>query len=128
MAVNIVLGKTPKTFGKFPVKFRTPEGEDAAIAVTFKYRTRSGYAAYLNSLFATDAEKPVEGEKPDFVELFAKGGEKSVEKLLDAVDGWDFGEPLTKETLLQLQDEFPAAIAAMGESYRMACVEGKLGN
>lgn len=98
------------------------------LALTFKYRTRSGYAAYLNSMFSGEAEKPVEDEKPNFVQLFAKGGEKSVEKLLDVIDSWDFGEPLNKETLLQLQDEFPAVVAAMGESYRTACVEGKLGN
>lgn len=128
MAVSITLGKTPKTFGKFPVKFQTPDGEDAAIAVTFKYKTRSGYAAYLNSMFAEEGEKPVEGEKPDFIELFAKGGEKSVEKLLDVIDSWDFGEPLNKETLLQLQDEFPAAIAAFGDAFRSACTGGKLGN
>ena len=128
MAANIVLGKTPKTFKKFPVKFKTPEGEEAAIAVTFKYLTRSGYAAYLNSMFATEADKPVDTDKPDFVALFAKGGEKSVEKLLDAMESWDFGHDLDKETLMQLQDEFPAAIAAFGEAYRMACVDGKLGN
>lgn len=130
MTVTITFGKTPKTFKKFPVKFKTPEGEDAAIAITFKYRTRSGYAAYLNSMFAVDgeADKPVEGESPDFVALFAKGGAKSVEKLLEAIESWDFSEPLSKESLLQLQDEYPAAVAAMGEAYRMAAVDGKLGN
>jgi hypothetical protein len=70
----------------------------------------------------------VDTDKPDFVALFAKGGEKSVEKLLDAMESWDFGHDLDKETLMQLQDEFPAAIAAFGEAYRMACVDGKLGN
>lgn len=129
MTVTITLGKTPKTFKKFPVKFKTPDGEDSAIAVVFKYRTRSGYGEYLNSLFAvTDSDKPAEGETVDFVELFAKGGARAVEKLLDAIDSWDFAEPLNKETLLQMQDEFPAAIAAFAETYRGACIEGKLGN
>ena len=128
MAANIVLGKTPKTFKKFPVKFKTPEGEDAAIAVTFKYLTRSGYAAYLNSMFATEADKPVDTDKPDFVALFAKGGEKTVSKLLEAVDSWDFGYDLNKDTLLQLQDQYPGGVSAMGEAYRIACTEGKLGN
>ena len=126
---TIKLGSTPKTFKKFPVKFTMPDGENGAIAAVFKYRTRAGYGEYLNSLFAvSETEKPADGEKLDFVALFAKGGEKAVEKLLDAIESWDFDYELTKETLIQMQNEIPASIAAFGETYRNACIEGKLGN
>ena len=60
--------------------------------------------------------------------LFAKGGEKTVKKLLDAIDAWEFGYDLSEETLLQMQDEIPASIAAFGDAYRLACLEGRLGN
>lgn len=128
-ATVIKLGATPKVFKQIPVKFTLPDGGDGAIPVVFKYRTRSGYALYLNDLYATsEAEKPPEGAKLDFVELFAKGGEKTVSQLLNCVESWVFDYDLTKENLTQMQDEIPAAIAAMGEAYRAACVEGKLGN
>ena len=125
----IKLGNTPKTFKKIPVKFTMPDGEAGAIAVVFKYRSRSGYGAYLNELFnSAETEQPVdEDAKRDFVAIFAKGGEKAIEKLLAEMESWDFGYELNKETLMQMQDEFPASIAALGEAFRAACVEGKLG-
>ena len=55
-------------------------------------------------------------------------GEKTVKKLLDAIDAWEFGYDLSEETLLQMQDEIPASIAAFGDAYRMACLDGRLGN
>ena len=130
MAIQIVLGKTPKTFKKVPVKFLTPEGDEAVVAVVFKYRTRAAYAQFLNEMFATtDADKPADGEKVDFEVLFAKGGEKTVEKMLDAIVSWDLPDvELNKENMLQLQNEYQASIPAFGDAYRAACVEGKLGN
>ena len=123
------LGNTPKVFKQIPVKFTFPDGEPGAIAVVYKYRTRTGFGEYLNKLFETSgAVKPDDDGKLDFVELFAKGGEKTVTQLLDAIESWNFEYPLDKETLMQLQDEVPAAIAAFGEAYRAACAEGRLGN
>ena len=129
MTAVIKLGNKPKTFKAFPVKFTMPDGEAGAINTTFKYRTRKEYGAFLNDLYhSADTEKPPEGEKIDFEALFAKGGEQTVKKLIDAIDSWDFGYDLTVETLLQLQDEIPASIAAFGDAYRGACLEGRLGN
>lgn len=81
-------------------------------------------------MFATtDADKPADGEKVDFEVLFAKGGEKTVEKMLDAIVSWDLADvELNKENMLQLQNEYQASIPAFGDAYRAACVEGKLGN
>lgn len=129
MTAVIKLGNKPKTFKPFPVKFTMPDGEEGAINTTFKYRTRKEYGAFLNDLYhSADTEKPPEGEKIDFEALFAKGGEKTVKKLIDAIDSWEFGYDLTVETLLQLQDEIPASIAAFGDAYRGACLDGRLGN
>lgn len=129
MASKITLGKRPQNFKSIAVKFTLPDGETGIINVVFQYRTRSEFGAYLNQLFATsDAEKPVADEKPDFVDLFAKAGEKTVSQLLDAMKSWDFEHELSKETLVQLGDEIPAALAAIGSAYNAACTEGKLGN
>ena len=126
---TIKLGNKPKTFKPFPVKFTMPDGEEGAINATFKYRTRKEYGAFLNDLYhSADTEKPPEGEKIDFEALFAKGGEETVKKLNDAFDAWEFGYGLSEETLLQMQDEIPASIAAFGDAYRLACLEGRLGN
>ena len=129
MTAVIKLGNKPKTFKPFPVKFTMPDGEEGAINTTFKYRTRKEYGAFLNDLYhSADTEKPADGEKIDFEALFAKGGEKTVKKLLDAIDAWEFGYDLSEETLLQMQDEIPASIAAFGAAYRLACLDGRLGN
>ncbi len=126
---TIKLGNKPKTFKPFPVKFTMPDGEEGAIKTTFKYRTRKEYGAFLNDLYnSADTDKPQDGEKLDFEALFAKGGEKSVKKLIEAIDSWDFEYDLTAETLVQMQDEIPASIAAFGDAYRVACLEGRLGN
>ncbi len=129
MTAVIKLGNKPKTFKPFPVKFTMPDGEAGAIQTTFKYRTRKEYGAFLNDLYnSADTDKPQDGEKLDFEALFAKGGEKSVKKLIEAIDSWDFEYDLTAETLVQMQDEIPASIAAFGDAYRVACLEGRLGN
>ena len=126
---KVTLGKRPKNFKSIAVKFTMPDGEAGVIPVVFKYRTKPEFGIYLNQLFATsDAEKPAVDEKPDFVALFAKAGEKTVSQLLDAIDSWDFEHDLNKETLTQLGDEIPAALAAIGAAYGSACSEGKLGN
>ena len=128
MATKIKLGTTPKTFKSIPVKFTMPDGTSGAIPAVFNYRTRTGFGEYLNAMYATsDAIRPADGEALDFVELFAKGGEKTVTQLLDAINSWEFEYPLNKETLMQLNDEIPAAVAAFAEAFRAACVEGKLG-
>lgn len=126
---RLVLGKTPTNFKPFNVKFVLPDGEDDQIKVTFKYMTRSQFAAFLNELFNEAGEaKPDTDEKVDFEKLFAKGGEKTVTQLTKIIADWDFAEKPTADTLRQLHDQAPAAAAAMTGAFSAACTEGKLGN
>jgi hypothetical protein len=126
---KITLGTKPKTFKKFPVKFVMPDGESGQIGVTFKYRSRKEFAAYLNVLFGGNSVEKQDGdEKHDFVKLFEKATDKSVAQLLDAIDSWDFEYELSKETLNQLADELPVVLSALGAAYNAACTEGRLGN
>jgi len=126
---KLVLGKTPATFKPFNVEFTLPSGEEDKILVTYKYMTRSQFAAFLNELFAESGEeKPADGDKVDFEKLFAKGGEKTVSHLTKIIGDWDFAEKPTAETLRQLHDQVPAAAAALTDRFSKACTEGKLGN
>jgi len=126
---KLVLGKTPETFKPFPVKFTLPDGEEDQIVVTFKYKTRSGFAAFLNELFGDSGEaKPAKDEKVDFEKLFLKGGEKTVVHLLKIIADWDFAEKPTAETLRQMHDQAPAAASAITAAFSSACTEGRLGN
>ena len=125
---KLVLGKTPATFKPFNVKFTLPDGEEDQILVTFRYKTRSQYAAFLNELYNEAGEdKPVD-DKIDFEKLFAKGGEKTVMQLSKIIADWDFAERPTTDTLRALHDQAPAAAAALTSYFSSACVDGKLGN
>lgn len=125
---KIVLGKTPKNFMPFPVKFVLPDGADDQIVVTFKYKTRSGFAAFLNTLFADAGEVSPAGEKVDFEALFKRGGDKTVSHLSQIIEAWDLADEITPATLAALHDQAPAAAAAMTAAYSAACTEGRLGN
>ena len=125
---KLILGKTPASFKPFNVKFTLPDGEDDQILVTFKYKTRSQFAAFLNDLFQEAGEDKPADEKVDFEKLFAKGGEKTVSHLTKIIAEWDFAEKPTADTLRALHDQAPAAAAAMTAAYSAACTEGRLGN
>lgn len=125
---KLVLGKTPANFKPFNVKFTLPDGDEDQILVTFRYKTRSQFAAFLNELFAESGEVRESDEKVDFEKLFAKGGDKTVSHLSKIIADWDFSEKPTAETLRQLHDQAPAAAAAMTSAFSAACTEGRLGN
>ena len=125
---KLVLGKTPETFKPFNVKFTLPDGTEDAIKVTFKYMTRSQFAAFLNGLFVESGEEKQADEKIDFEKLFAKGGDKTVAHLSKIIVDWDFAEKPTSDTLRQLHDQAPAAAAALTSAFSSAATEGKLGN
>lgn len=125
---KIVLGKTPKNFKPFNVKFTLPDGAEDQIKITFRYKTRSEFATFLNSLFASaDVEQTTE-DGIDFEALYKRAGDKTVSQLTQIIEEWDFSEPVTAATLSQLHDQVPAAAAAITAAYAAACNEGRLGN
>lgn len=126
---KLILGKTPANFKPINVKFTAPDGEDDQIKVTFKYKTRSQFAEFLNKLFASSKEAPKEeATELDFLELYKKSGDKTVEQLSEIIVAWDFEEDPTPGALRQLHDQAPAAVAAITAAFASACNEGRLGN
>lgn len=125
---KITLGKTPKTFKPFPVKFPMPDGSEGTILATFKYRTRTEFGAFLNQVFGDAGEQPPADGKPNFEDLFEKTKDKNAEHLLLALDAWDVDADLTLKSLQDLANEIPAASVELMRAYNLACTEGRLGN
>lgn len=127
MANKIKLGARPKNF-KRTVSFPMIEGGEGKIEVTFIYRTRTEFGAFIDELFAAAKEEPPADGNFSMSALMAKTRDKNAAYLLEVVEGWNLDEPLNRETAEQLCDELPAAGDAIMETYRKAIVEGRLGN
>lgn len=125
---KIKLGSTPKTFAPAHIKFTKPDGEEAEIVVTYKYRTRSQFGQFLDSIYKDAGEVTPAADKIDFKALTEKTRDKTADHLLDCVEAWDLDDKLSRENLQVLADEVPAAAAALMAGYSAACTEGRLGN
>lgn len=137
---KIVLGKRPETF-KRTVAVPMLDGTKGTIECTFRYRTRKEFGALVDGIRA-DTEKlgaqatseaaPVEEGAPSKAWSMRDHFEKLVgtnaDYILQILDGWNLDVPLSAESLQQLSDELPAASEAIIEAYRVAIIEGRLGN
>jgi hypothetical protein len=148
---KVTLGQKPKQFKPFPVSYPAPDGTEETVKVTYKYRTRTEFGAWLDQLVA----KPAQAVAPVYLE--DGGGEQAAapvyledvgteiarghmeeffdtinvsvaDFLLGCVDAWDADIPLTREGIVQYADEKPAGVEAIMTGYRIACREGRLGN
>ena len=125
---QIKLGKTPKTFKPFAVKFPMPDGSEGTITATFNYRTRTQFGQFLNGVFSDAGEEAPSDGKLDFETLFAKTRDKNADHLLQALGAWDLDDEVNRANLQALADELPAAAVALMAAYNAACTEGRLGN
>lgn len=121
----IRLGARPKSF-KRVVTFPLVEGGEGAIEVSFRYRTRTEFGKFIDSIVA-DAQ--AQGDQQfSMADLMERTRDKNAAYLMDVIDGWNLDEPLTRATVEQLCDELPGAATEIMEQYRKATVEGRLGN
>lgn len=123
---TIKLGNRPKSF-KRVVTFPLIEGGEGAIEVSFKYRTRTEFGRFIDSIVA-DAQAGPGDQQFSMADLMERTRDKNAAYLMDVIDGWNLDEPLTRATVEQLCDELPGAAAEIMEQYRKATVEGRLGN
>lgn len=125
---TIKLGARPKTFARV-VKTKDLDGTELLIPVTYKYRTRKEYGAWIDTLGAQPqtSDGVVEGKfsAEAYVE---KVSEWNANKIVQCVDGWGLDIDFTPENVKQLCDESPAAAEAVIGEYQAACIEGRLGN
>ena len=129
MASKIKLGNRPKSF-KRVVTFDMLEGGQGSIECIYKYRTRSEFGVFVDALMeaAGAKDQQPEGEKFSMRELMERTAGANVDYILDVLEGWNLDEDLSKPNVQQLSDALPAAAIAIMETYRTACVEGRLGN
>ncbi|WP_250501972.1 phage tail assembly chaperone [Caballeronia sp. AZ7_KS35] len=124
---KIKLGQRPQSF-KRVVKFKMLDGAEASIEVSYKYRTRTEFGAFIDEIAAAaKAERP-EGDDFSVAAIWEKIGSGNADYIMQAVDGWNLDEEFTRENVQQLADELPAAVIAIIDSYRDAITQGRLGN
>lgn len=128
---KIKLGNRPKNF-KSTVKFPLHEGGEGAIECLFKYRTRTEFGDFIDSMTeAAQLKMPENAEQARFLlrEFLDRMVSSNADYLLQVLDGWDVeGAELSIESLRQLADEQPAAANAIMEKYRAVIQDGRLGN
>lgn len=128
---KIVLGKRPQSFKK-KIAVQLPEGETGEITVTYKYRTRNEFGAFVDEVFKsagiTPANQSDEEVKFSLAEALAKTTDTNADYVMQIVEGWDLDAAFSRDAVSQLCNELPGVSMAIIDTYRQACIEGRLGN
>lgn len=127
MANKIKLGNRPANF-KRVVVFPLIDGDEGAIEVTYKYRTRTEFGKFIDGIFKEAKEDKPENSEFSMAELMGKTRDKNAAYLLEVIEDWNLDEKLNRETAEQLCDELPAAATEIMEQYRIAVIEGRVKN
>ncbi|MBT9495376.1 MAG: hypothetical protein IV107_24145 [Paucibacter sp.] len=128
---TIKLGARPKNF-KHKITIPLHEGGEGTMTVSFVYRTRSEYGAFIDGLL-TDAGVELTGSSDEQVafsleQALTKTRDKNADYILKIIDGWNLDSELSRASLVQLCDELPGAAMALMNGYAAAITEGRLGN
>ena len=128
MANIIKLGNRPKHFKEIEVAVTLPDGTEGVIPVTYKYKTKAEFGAWQDAIIKSRPELD-QGDEFSWEKLYEQGGELSADRLLDIVHSWGLDVPLSKESIIELEEDCGAgAIPALFEAFGRACREGRLGN
>lgn len=124
---KIKLGARPKSFKK-TVTFPMLDGTEGTIVCEFKYRTKKEFGQFIDRIFKDAGDDSTVADAATLASVMSKTVDKNADYLAEILDSWDLDEKLSRDNLVQLCDEVPAAAAAVMEAYRIATVEGRLGN
>lgn len=130
---KITLGSRPKSFKK-ALQVPLHEGDTGTIEVSYVYRTRKEFGAFVDELLsavpaaAVAAAAGADAAKYSLAAVLAKNVETQADYIMRIIDGWNLDEPFSRPNVLKLCDELPGASEAIIEQYRNAVSEGRLGN
>jgi hypothetical protein len=128
---KIVLGKRPKNFKK-TLKVTLPEGGEGTIELSYIYRTRTEFGAFLDELFKNAGVKPESTSEEDVKfsvkEALERLRDTNSDYIMKIADGWNLDVDFSRDNVVQLCDELPGVALAAIDSYRLAVTEGRLGN
>lgn len=120
--MKIKLGTPPKDF-KRKITIDLLDGTKGDVEFTFKYRTRSEYAALMDDTL--NAEKDATAKKEESAkEAFERIGEGTVSFIKEIATGWDLEEEFNDQNIKTLIDTYPAVTVAASEVYRISILEG----
>ena len=127
IARQIVLGKRPDGI-PHTLKIDMPDGSMGLLPVTYRYRDRVEFGAFLDSIFATEppafdanAEGPSEQQQRGVVQL-------NGQYIHGCLKDWGLDVPFTLQNCIQLARELPSAVQTVMNTYKQLCIEGRLGN
>lgn len=127
---TIKLGARPKSFTQ-TISVPMHEGEEGVIKVSYRYRTRTEYGAFIDDLVKDAGVRPAaDGEDIDAVmtRAMAAARDKNADYIMQIVDGWNLETEFSRSAVVQLCDELPGAALAIMNAYTAAITEGRLGN
>lgn len=128
---KVVLGAAPKTFKK-KLSVALLDGSIGEITLTYKYRTRAQFAEFVDTIFqaagVTPADQTDDEVKFSLAQALGKATESNADYILQIVEDWDLDTKFSRVSVAQLCDELPGVAMSIIETYRQACVEGRLGN
>jgi len=128
---KITLGRRPKNF-KRVLSVDLPEGGKGTIEVSYIYRTRTEFGAFVDDLFGNAGVSPV-GQSDEEVKFSLKDAlektcDTNADYIMKIVDGWNLDADFSRDSVAQLCDELPGVALELINTYRIAVTEGRLGN
>jgi len=129
---KIILGKRPKSF-KHTISVALPEGGTGTMQLSFIYRTRTEFGAFVDGLVdAAKVAPPASAADEDVAfslqQALEKTRDTNADYILQIVDGWNLDDEFSRDAVVRMCDELPGVALAIINDYRAAITEGRLGN
>jgi hypothetical protein len=128
---KVVLGKRPKHF-KSVVKFPLLEGGEGSVEMSYIYRTRTEFGAFIDGMMDAAGVKPASTSEDDvkfsLEQALEKTKDTNADYIMQVADGWNLDVDFSRDNVAQLCDELPGAALEIMNKYRAAITEGRLGN